>query len=415
MSTTKTIDGRAKTVRELLSGARYTIDFYQREYAWQQRQVHELIDDLTAKFLDSHDDGDERHEVATYGHYFLGSVVICHKREQKFIVDGQQRLTTLTLLLIHLNHLQKGRPDGVPVDTLIFSTKFGERKFNLDVEQRSACMERLFKDGAAESEDAVESVQNIVARYQDIREHFPEELVGKALPFFIDWLLENVHLVEIDAYSDDDAYTIFETMNDRGLSLSLPEMLKGYMLANILKEDAQRHINELWKSRMQELKDVDKEADVDFFKNWLRARHAQTIRQGKGAENKDYASGSDQSSTVGSGIRRWSWDSAGTDSFVTLFVEAKISTSTPNRHSAFARPVTRSPQVWSRFTSMSTEASPLRLKCFSLPSTPKRARPTSIENCSSWRITSTFGSLDKRGMLQTDRAKLRQVQALHAH
>ena len=49
---------------------------------------------------------------------------------------------------------------------------------------------------------------------------FPEELRDDALPYFIDWLLENVHLVEITAYSDDDAYTIFETMNDRGLSLT---------------------------------------------------------------------------------------------------------------------------------------------------------------------------------------------------
>ena len=46
---------------------------------------------------------------------------------------------------------------------------------------------------------------------------FPDELRGEALPFFVDWLMENVHLVEITAYSDDDAYTIFETMNDRGL------------------------------------------------------------------------------------------------------------------------------------------------------------------------------------------------------
>ena len=49
----------------------------------------------------------------------------------------------------------------------------------------------------------------------------------------MDWLIENVHLVEITAYSDGDAYTIFETMNDRGLSLTPADMLKGYLLANI--------------------------------------------------------------------------------------------------------------------------------------------------------------------------------------
>ncbi len=58
------------------------------------------------------------------------------------------------------------------------------------------------------------------------------------MPYFIDWLLENVHLVEITAYSDDDAYTIFETMNDRGLSLSPTDMLKGYLLANIDEAEA---------------------------------------------------------------------------------------------------------------------------------------------------------------------------------
>ncbi len=79
-SSVKSIDGRARTVRELLDKAKYSIDFYQREYAWQERQVRELIDDLTGKFLDSYDPGHSRHEVEGYGHYFLGSVVISHKR-----------------------------------------------------------------------------------------------------------------------------------------------------------------------------------------------------------------------------------------------------------------------------------------------------------------------------------------------
>jgi hypothetical protein len=87
------------------------------------------------------------------------------------------------------------------------------------------CMEALFDAQPFDLTDRPESVQNIILRYRDIEASFPEELHGKALPFFIDWLLENVHLVEITAYSDD-AYTIFETMNDRGLSLSHTEMLK---------------------------------------------------------------------------------------------------------------------------------------------------------------------------------------------
>jgi hypothetical protein len=295
----KRIEGRARTVRELLDAAKYTIDFYQREYAWQERQVRELVDDLTGKFLDFYDSGHARHEVEQYGHYFLGSIVISHKRSQRFIVDGQQRLTTLTLLLIYLNHLQDDREDAVDVTNLIYSEKYGRKSFNLDVPDRLEVMQKLLDGVTPSLNGESESVRNIASRYANIADHFPEEVTEQALPYFVDWLLENVHLVEIEAYSDEDAYTIFETMNDRGLSLSLPEMLKGYVLANIRHEADQRAVNTTWKAHMQAFKNVGDEEDVDFFKNWLRARYADTIRPGKkGAENKDYE-------RIGSEFHRW--------------------------------------------------------------------------------------------------------------
>lgn len=295
---THRIDGKARTVRELLHGARYTIDFYQREYAWQTRQVQELVDDLTGKFLDFYEPDHERREVESYGHYFLGSIVISHKRGQRFIVDGQQRLTTLTLFLIYLHRLQHDRADAVSVEQLIFSTKYGKRSFNMDVEERAACMDRLFTGEPFDASGAPESIKTMVGRYDDIASNFPNEVRGEALPYFIDWLLENVHLVEIEAYSDEDAYTIFETMNDRGLSLSLPEMLKGYVLANVRDETEQRQVNDTWKQHMQQFKNFGPEEDVDFFKNWLRGRFAQTARMGHGAENKDYE-------RIGSEFHRW--------------------------------------------------------------------------------------------------------------
>ena len=51
------IDGKGRTIRELLAGRKYSIDYYQREYKWQKKQVAELIDDLAAKFLESHEEG----------------------------------------------------------------------------------------------------------------------------------------------------------------------------------------------------------------------------------------------------------------------------------------------------------------------------------------------------------------------
>jgi hypothetical protein len=89
----KAIDGRACTVRELLDKAKYAIDFYQREYAWQERQVRELIDDLTGKFLDHYEPGHARHEVERGGHDFLGLVALSYERSQRFVVDAQQHLS----------------------------------------------------------------------------------------------------------------------------------------------------------------------------------------------------------------------------------------------------------------------------------------------------------------------------------
>jgi hypothetical protein len=275
------IDGKGRTVRDLLAGRKYSIDYYQREYKWQQKQLAELIDDLAAKFLESHESANERSAVADYGHYFLGSIIISDKDGQKFIIDGQQRLTTLTLLLIFLHHRIDDAEQKGQIADLIFSQKYGKRSFNLDISERTACMEALYKRDEFTEPDPPESVANILARYSDIEELFPEELSGQALPFFVDWLVENVHLVEITAYSDGDAYTIFETMNDRGLSLTPADMLKGYLLANIRDAEKRTRASRIWKERVQALAELGKDEDADGIKSWLRSQYAESIRERK--------------------------------------------------------------------------------------------------------------------------------------
>lgn len=134
------IDGKAKTVRELLKGVKYSIDYYQREYKWHDKQIRELVDDLSGKFLEDYQPGHERAKVADYPHYFLGSIIISEKDSASFIVDGQQRLTSLTLLLILLRNLQKDRVKKVNVDELIFSEKFDQKSFNIHVDERTPAM-----------------------------------------------------------------------------------------------------------------------------------------------------------------------------------------------------------------------------------------------------------------------------------
>ncbi len=282
----KEIRGDAKNIRSMLSGVKFSIDYYQREYRWEKKQVIELINDLCEKFLDSYDPNHDRGEVQNYGHYFLGSVIISAKENQKFIIDGQQRITTLTLLLISL-HRQLPNDDKQSIASLISARKFGKHSFNLDVSERLACMNALMQGDTFDEEGQPESVVNILNRYQDIEAHLPDTLANDvknseskyndALPYFADWLTENVHLVEITAYSDEDAYTIFETMNDRGLSLTPTDMLKGYLLANISDTAKRNDANDAWRSRISKLQELGKEEDADAIKSWLRSQYADQI------------------------------------------------------------------------------------------------------------------------------------------
>ncbi len=293
------IRGDAKTVRQLLGAAKYNIDYYQREFKWQTKQVVELIDDLANMFLESYESEDDRKKVAEYGHYFLGSIIISDKDGHKFIIDGQQRLTSLTLLLIRLHHLLQEPEQKGQVAELIFSQKYGKKSFNLDVTERVACMEALYSGDAFDENDQPESIRNIIARYADIEEHLPTELQGEVLPYFVDWLIENVHFVEITAYSDDDAYMIFETMNDRGLSLTPTDMLKGYLLAHITDVEQRNSASRAWKNRIRALSELGKDEDADGIKSWLRSQHAESIRERKrGAAPRDF-------DLIGTEFHRW--------------------------------------------------------------------------------------------------------------
>lgn len=293
------IDGKGRSVRELLANRKYSIDYYQREYKWQTKQVTELIEDLANKFSESFDAGHERSAVADYGHYFLGSIIISDKDGHKFIIDGQQRLTTLTLLLIFLEHALEDEDQRRQIAELIFSQKYGKRSFNLDIPERTPCMEALYAGEDFVDLDPPESIATLLARYSDIEESFPPELRQAALPYFADWLIENVHLVEITAYSDGDAYTIFETMNDRGLSLTPADMLKGYLLANVVDDDRRIHAGKVWKDRIAALQELGKDEDADGIKSWLRSQHAATIRERKrGAAPKDF-------DLIGTEFHRW--------------------------------------------------------------------------------------------------------------
>jgi len=296
------IEATDTSISKLLKEQKFTIDYFQREYRWQDKHIKLLVEDLTTTFLKSYNPEHKRPEVANYQSYYLGPVVFSINSDtgKKSIIDGQQRITSLTLLLIYLNHLQSDRPQKVSIDELIFSEKYDEKSFNMSDEMREPCLKALFGKGKYTIEDDDdETVKNMVARYEDICESFPEELTQHALPYFIDWFKENVVIVEITAYSDDNAYLIFETMNDRGLNLTPTEMLKGYVLSRISGKKQRDEINSIWKEEIQKLHEFDENADQVFFQAWFRAKYAVTIRPGKAdSEDKDFE-------LIGSRFHNW--------------------------------------------------------------------------------------------------------------
>ena len=206
-----------------------------------------------------------------------------------------------------LHRKQGERKDRVALEELIYSEKFGERSFNIAVDDRRAIMTSLFNGEVPDTSDASESVQTIVARYQDLDallEEQGEDIDAAALPYFCDWLAEKVHLIEISAASDEDAYTIFETMNDRGLSLTPLDMLKGYLLANISDIGQRNEAARLWRERIEALRKLGKDEDTDAVKAWLRARYAASVRERRtGSENKDFE-------RIGTEFHRWLGDHA---------------------------------------------------------------------------------------------------------
>ena len=277
---------------------RYTVQYYQREYNWKTKQIQELVYDLVNEFMNYYKEGDTQDNVEYYGNYFLGPIILTNKNE---IIDGQQRLSSLTLFLIYLNNLQNNLgTNKINIESLIFTKKFGKKSFCIDVKERNSCLEGLYENETYDIENEKnESVINLYNRYKDIETIFPQELKCDILPLFIEWLIYKVTLIKITTTTEQDAHTVFVTMNDRGLRLTPAEMLKGYLLSEIINDEARNTANKLWQETILELKEIEKDGEADFIKHWIRSQYADSIREGKkGSQDKDYE-------IIGQSFHKW--------------------------------------------------------------------------------------------------------------
>ena len=288
---------------EVLFLEKYDVDFYQREYVWEKKQIEDMVEDLTIEFLKNWRKEDVLSKVKDYSPYYMGEIVLSENGgTRSAIIDGQQRITTITLLLIYLKR-RFGSVKGFPaiIDSLIASDYYGEQLFNLDIKERRPCMESLYENGSYNvKKNDPPSVQNLVDRYADIDECWRDEINEENIVPFMYWLKEKVMFSKVWTNSDDFAYVIFETMNDRGLSLTQVEMLRSYLLANI-DENKRETIMREFDSTTKRLASINlsskSKAEFEFFKIYFRSHYAQNLSQTKNS-NSDFVK-------IGKEFHRW--------------------------------------------------------------------------------------------------------------
>lgn len=285
------IEGNGRPLKEVF-GQRYVIDYFQREYKWERRHLEQLIYDLDFCFFESYQDGDDEDCVADYKPYFLGPYIIYRKKNVFSIIDGQQRLTTLTLLMIYM---MKNYPElRGELEKLVYTKFYRKEGYVIQVDEREHIMDHLYKDTPIGEEELTVSTLNLLERYEDIDVLFPERLRDPdILPVFTCWLKEKLIFVEILSYSDSNAYTIFETMNDRGFNLTSTEMMKSFLLSKIADEQLRVDCDAVWKQNIQELAKLDKESEAEFFRAWLRGKYLTEVK-----DNADFL-------LIGTGFHRW--------------------------------------------------------------------------------------------------------------
>ncbi|CAE6778816.1 DUF262 domain-containing protein [Nitrospira defluvii] len=282
----------------------YFIDIYQREYKWKDEEVRTLLNDVEARFLQydrpkTHPEDIKQDVFKRFDPYFLNTFLTHNATGNSSIVDGQQRLTTLLLILIKLYQVlkdiekdsaNKGRTfSSQKLEELIFeSNDFGGvARFKIFNENRDDAFRALVEGRVVEAKD--ETRRRIKENFALISEYFDSFLKGRdglwdlaKTTYYITYLLDRISIVEIRIERQDNVAMIFEVVNDRGLGLKPYEILKGKLIGGLperQKEEANKTWTELQEKYFNaELRNTtEKSVDLDtFFRGFFRAKFADT-------------------------------------------------------------------------------------------------------------------------------------------
>ncbi|GHQ23582.1 hypothetical protein VN0324_13050 [Helicobacter pylori] len=248
------------------------IPIYQRLYSWEKEQCKQLWDDIIKIGGNDKMDG-----------HFIGSILyvldgITHSDNALLIIDGQQRLTTITLLLTALrNHLSDKRKE-IEDHYLINSDKGGDKKFRLILSEsdKDTLLSLIDKDRRKLSEPSSKIVENFKLFEEWIRKNTNQ--LGTIFKG-----LEKLTIVWIAlTKKEDDPQLIFESMNSKGMELVQTDLIRNYIVMETEAEKQEVFYNKHWRAMEEDFKQNEKQNEKQDKKLFDRfVRHYLTIKTGK--------------------------------------------------------------------------------------------------------------------------------------
>ena len=284
---------------------KYSVDFYQREYKWNDKQqsyapIKSLLDDIFYRFeLNYKPEMDiTEKSISLYDWYYLNSYMVNTVGGNTFIVDGQQRLTTLTLLIINLYHMAKDFKIKEGIRQFLSKnvcgyTPTGEEEFWMGFDDRKEALKNVFEFGIDginnHSGEMNISEKNVYECFEAIYNYLKGKVIdAKKFEAFRLYLFQRVMLIEIAVDDAKDVAMAFEVINDRGIPLKAYEILKGKILGIIDKNEVDSYVD-TWEESIQKISlGFDESYIDDFFSTYFRSKYPESTLQYRDLEIDRY-------------------------------------------------------------------------------------------------------------------------------
>lgn len=276
-----------QSVDSVFASTTYLIDFYQRDYRWTEEPVKRLLDDISFRFQEHYStdlDPTKENVTASYPWYYLNTYVTNAVDGRVYVVDGQQRLTTLSLILIKLYHMARSFESRLLgwIDGKIAGQSGYEKQFWMNHAGHESAQQALYEDQDPKTIDVSSGItaQNMVKNYEVISTWLDRKITSRhCFETFVFYFLHRLVLIDLTV-EQTDVPMVFEVINDRGVRLRPHEILKGKLLGQIDKGELEKeNYNELWEHRAAAINTYAEDELDAFFRVYLKAKYTDTRRE----------------------------------------------------------------------------------------------------------------------------------------